>query len=424
MESTSKSRKRGQYSSGVPTAMILFLALGGTAGCERPPETRSDAPEPKTEFQESDVRVLGTSEAIAVVQDLEVLSDGSVWVLNSVEPFFVGFGPDGEMIRAYGKEGGGPEEFRTPRGLVSGGIDGEAWVLDVARHSLIRASHPESGWLENLIPRDSLPRGTLVQGRDFSDTRVRTARLGEEVLLARSTGSLREGVYSFWYSVWGGGLFAFDPDAGLVRKVLSLGEILGDPTPVLEQTDGFPPFPVWPRLWGVCWENEIRLYDRLRNEIRGFTAGGDELDPIALPPVSPTSVTHRQFARAVLGLAAAEVMGTLGRQVSPEDILRLLNRLVGEMKGEPEQLRWFLPMYVDIRCSEDGELWLRPFDVEVGGLTGGPNWLRIAPDGTLQEVRLPDRFDVFRVTSDRLWGVLRDDLDIASVAWIDVGEVR
>lgn len=378
----------------------------------------------KTEFLESDVQVLGTSEALAVVQDLEVLMDGSVWVLNSVEPFFVGIEPDGELIRAFGTEGGGPEDFRMPRGLVSGGIQGEAWVLDVARHSLIRASHPEEQWSEALIPQDSLPRGTLVQGRDFSDTRVRTARLDGEVLLARSTGSLRDGAFSFWYSVWGGDVFAFNPDEGVVRKVLSLAEVLGDPTPELRQTDGFPPFPVWPRLWAVCWEDEIRVYDRLRNEVRGFTPEGEELNPIPLPPVSPTSVTDRQFGKAVLGLVAAEAIGALGRQVSPEDSLELLDRLLPEMKGEPEQLRSFLPMYVDMRCGEGSELWLRPFDVEVGGLKGGPTWLRIARDGTRVETRFPDRFDLFRVTSDRVWGVLRDEVDRASVAWIDVGGFR
>jgi hypothetical protein len=231
-------------------------------------------------------------------------------------------------------------------------------------------------------------------------------------------------VFSFWYSVWGGDLFAFDPVEGSLRKVLSLGEVLGDPTPVLNQTDGFPPFPVWPRLWSVCWNEEIRLYDRLQNKVRGFTSAGTELSPIALPPISPTSVTHRQFAKAVLGLVAAETIGALGRQISPEDSLRILNRFVGEVKGEPEQLRWFLPMYVDMRCSAEGEIWLRPFDPDIGGLTGGPNWLRIARDGTTQEVQLPDRFDVFRATSNRLWGVMRDDLDIASIAWIDVGEFR
>jgi hypothetical protein len=210
--------------------------------------------------------------------------------------------------------------------------------------------------------------------------------------------------------------------SGSVRKVLSLAETLGDPTPFLKQTDGFPPLPVWPRLWAVCWGEEIRLYDRLRNQIRGFTPAGEELDAIDLPPVRPTGVSNRQFAKAVLGLAAAEAIGELGRQISPEDSLEILNRVVLPMvKGEPEQLRWFLPMYVDLRCGENGDLWLRPFDVEVGGLRGGPNWLRIARDGTRREVRLPASFDLFRVTAHRLWGVRRDELDIASVAWIELG---
>ena len=43
---------------------------------------------------------------------LEVLPDGEVWILNSVEPFFVGFGPDGDVIGEHGSSGGGPAEYR------------------------------------------------------------------------------------------------------------------------------------------------------------------------------------------------------------------------------------------------------------------------------------------------------------------------
>lgn len=32
---------------------------------------------------------------------------------------------------------------------------------------------------------------------------------------------------------------------------------------------------------------------------------------------------------------------------------------------------------------------------------------------------LPERFDPYRFTGDRIWGVLRDELDVASVAWIE-----
>ncbi|MFH1766216.1 MAG: hypothetical protein ABIF09_18690 [Gemmatimonadota bacterium] len=56
----------------------------------------------------SDVHVLGSSEAIAEVWDLEALPDGSVWVLNSVEPFFIGFDEQGNVIGRHGTSGGGP----------------------------------------------------------------------------------------------------------------------------------------------------------------------------------------------------------------------------------------------------------------------------------------------------------------------------
>ena len=54
-----------------------------------------------------------------------------------------------------------------------------------------------------------------------------------------------------------------------------------------------------------------------------------------------------------------------------------------------------------------------------GGMRGGPAWLRIAPDGETREVRFPERFDPYRFTSGRIWGVLRDELDVASVAWVE-----
>jgi hypothetical protein len=62
-------------------------------------------------------------------------------------------------------------------------------------------------------------------------------------------------------------------------------------------------------------------------------------------------------------------------------------------------------------------------DLEVGGLRGGPNRLRITSDHEVREVRFPDLFDQFRFTADRVWGVQRDPIDVASVAWIDLDDV-
>ena len=61
-------------------------------------------------------------------------------------------------------------------------------------------------------------------------------------------------------------------------------------------------------------------------------------------------------------------------------------------------------------------MWLQPLDLDAGGLSGGPLWLRIASDGTAREVRLPARFDALRFTRSRIWGVYRDEFDRPSVA--------
>jgi hypothetical protein len=93
-------------------------------------------------------------------------------------------------------------------------------------------------------------------------------------------------------------------------------------------------------------------------------------------------------------------------------------------KGSPAQLAAYLPRYVNLHCSEGGTLWIQPLDVAGGGLSGGRTWVRISPDGTRRTVEMPLRFDPFRFTNDRIWGVQRDELDVASIAWIDVPEAE
>lgn len=394
-----------------------LLLLAGAVACDGPEnEPSPDAP---IRIEAAAVHVLGTSPSIAVVQDIDVLQDGAVWILNSVDPLFIGFGADGALLAEHGSRGGGPEEFRAPAGLVAGGIDGEAWVLDGIRHSLIRISAPSEPWSEVALPADSLPRGSLVGGRDLTDSRVRTARLGDDVVFARTSGSLASGMFEFWRAIWSADLMAVDTHSGTARTVVDLGEVLGDPTPHLERSGDFPPLPLWFRLWDTC-AGEIRVYDRLQAQVRSFAPDGRELGAVPVPPLDPGSVTHRQFARSVFGLLMAERLGRTEVQVSPEDSARLLNEVVAQADGDGEMLARFLPRYVDLRCVDDGTLWMRPFDLDVGGLRGGPTWLRVAADGSTREIRLPDRFDAHHFTADRIWGVQRDELDVASVAWIAV----
>jgi hypothetical protein len=255
------------------------------------------------------LNVLGTSEALAVVQDMEPLPDGTVWAENSVEPFFVGFGPGGDTIATHGRAGGGPDEFRAPAGLVVGGMDGEAWVYDRARHALVRVSTPEA-LAAVPLPRDAIPPGSVMTGLGIMGRTVRVATLGDEVVLPRWSGTGEFSAIEFWTTMWNADLVALDPATGSVRTVLSLGEVMGDLASHFESLNSqFPPFPLWYRLWAVCG-NEIRIYDFVRDELRGFTAGGAEREPIPVPPPFTEASPH-EFARAVFDLAAAERVGAV-----------------------------------------------------------------------------------------------------------------
>ena len=123
------------------TSLRVAAALSGAAflaGCDG--ASVGNEPDGPLDLSGSAIDVLGSSDAFALVRDLEVTGNGSLWALNSVEPYFIGFGPDGESLGAHGRSGGGPDEFPMPSAFVTGGWEGEAWVFDIRRHAMIRIS--------------------------------------------------------------------------------------------------------------------------------------------------------------------------------------------------------------------------------------------------------------------------------------------
>jgi hypothetical protein len=351
------------------------------------------------------------------VRDLEVLADGSVWVLNSLEPYFFGFGPSGEVLTSHGTAGGGPNEFRMPGGLLAGRLNEDAWVLDYVRHAFIRISEPDKAWAQFDLPTDEVPAGSVRGGMGLTSETVRTARLGEELIVPSSTATLRDGLSTYHSSLMLADLIAVDPQAGSARKLLSLGEVMDDPAVGFVATDGG--FPLWYRLWAVCGDH-IRVHDRVRNQLRGFTASGSEIEPVDLPAVALTEVTPEEFARAVFLLRQAEVTGALGTRLTQQDSLRMIREAAQALTGRPHQLAAYLPRYVDLRCSDEGVMWLQPIDLDAGGMQGSRAWLRIAADGRTRTVVFPHGFDPLRFAAGRVWGVQRDELDVASIAWIEV----
>lgn len=427
-------RKHGAPSARIGAEVVAgALILTTLVACDGPPSIPSTSEALQVVLQDSDVHVLGTSEAIAAVNDLEVLPDGTIWVFNSLEPFFVGFDASGNVVQEYGQVGGGPGEFGAPSGLVVGGIDGNAWTFDRQRHAMIEVSTPNAPRSEISLLHDLIPPNSLWGTNPFLGGLVRTARLGNHLILPRwNQSGGGDHVLFAWLAVWTADLIVMDVETRSVREVVALGRTLGDPTPHFEVDGSGLPFPLWYRLWAACSENEIRVYDRLRNEVRGFTLDGNESRTTLLPPVSLKDVSQRDFARVLFDLAAVEGMGQVpnrGVRMSPADSAQIISGFLSHLDAPPAQLANLLPRYVDYRCDDEGTEWIQPFDLDtpgplMGGLRGGRVWLRISPDGETTKIRMPDRFDPYRFTPDRIWGVQRDTLDVASVGWIAMPPTR
>ena len=395
-------------------AAISLCAVALTAACDSGP-VASEFGTPVS-LSESDIEVLATSDSLAVVQDLEVLADGTVWVLNSQPPYLVGFAPDGESLGAHGRSGGGPDEFRMPSGFVTGGWDGGAWVFDFVRHAIVRVSEPDAGLAAIPLRSASLPPGSARGGMNMLGTSVRTARLGSEIVVPRSTETMQDGPLRFRFSLLMADLVAVDPESGAARDLLGLADVLDDPSGDFIASEGA--FPLWYRLWAVCGDDLVRVHDRVRNQLRGFDGSGTETAPIDLPPPPFTEVSPRQFAAAVFPMRRAQLAGDVTARTTGDDSLRLLNQIARSVNGGPRALASYLPRYVDFRCTEGGTMWLHPLNPHIGGLSGGRSWLRITPEGDTDEVRLPDRFEAFRFSDSRIWGIQTDEIGFPSVASI------
>ena len=90
------------------------------------------------------------------------------------------------------------------------------------RHAMIRISQPEADWAEVPLQSASLPRGTLAPGMSMLNSSVRTARLGRELIVPRTNGSMQDGVLRLRFAILEADLIAVDPEAGEVRDILAL----------------------------------------------------------------------------------------------------------------------------------------------------------------------------------------------------------
>lgn len=385
----------------IPSAsLVAACGTGDSQDGERRIEVSSEA-----------VHVVGTSEAIARITDLQSAADGRVWLLNSieVEPFFVELGPDGRVERAFGRSGGGPAEFGAPVALVRG-PDGEVWTYDLLRHALIRISTEERRDLP--LPRDSLSPPQLIgfTGAGIFPAPPWLKGTSRGFLFARLRPGSAEPFSGLGF--WNADivLVRADSPAPVLEVHTAVADLVGDPASRYAQARKILPYP----LWAVCGDGTVALYDPLENELRRIAANGRDVTRVGLPEERRVELTFDRM----LGMAARDYREkATGEMPDSAAMARQFEQMYSQWEGQSANV---FPEYADLRCNQDGTLWLQPFDVDTGPLARGPNWHRIRQDGSRALVTFPEEFTPLRFEADRIWGTLRDSLGVTSAAWIGV----
>jgi hypothetical protein len=186
--------------------------------------------------------------------------------------------------------------------------------------------------------------------------------------------------------------------------------VLGDPSREYGGTSMLLPYP----LWDACGtDDSLIVYDPIRNTVRRFAATGDEREPLSLPAKRNVPMTFDRVFGMIYRWASSQ---------APSGVLPDSATMRTQFESQwPMMQRMFahvLPEYVDLDCAGDGSVWIQPFD-HVDGLFGaGAEWVRLGPDGSRTIYVMPDRFTPLRFAGDRIWGSLRNELDIQSVAWL------
>lgn len=401
-------------------AAIVALLAGCDAGSEDAPGDGAAAGNAASggeiQLTAEDIERVGTSEALSLVSDLEVDTDGTVWVLDHTAPFLVAFDPDSGVIAELGDQGEGPRELRAPVALTAvrtgnPDVDG-IWVFDRARHAMVRVTAPgvpvEEALTSRVVPFPPErigPNSLLSRVGGMPMDRAWVAVAGESVMVASPPAGISRG-----HGYWTAQVHSLSLADSTAAVGWDMTEWLPDPEEHHPGATEFAPMP----LWAFCPGGEGWMYDPVRHRVRPLSDSAAE--GIELPPARRAELTDDRMFELLVPRMIDEIPSD---QRPPDDQLRdLFEREIGNVL---EQFAAELPEYFQMQCGTDGALWLQEFHWSEGYGGAGLNWVRIAGGGgDAQVVRMPDGFQAMRFTGQHAWGVVRDELGIPSVARVVV----
>lgn len=387
------------------SATLGASVLVGLAACVGGEST--DGTVPPVIVGSDDIRIVGTSEAIAHIEDLMPLPDGAAWVLNSTAPFLILLSSEGETLRVAGERGSGPGELSWPTTLVRDPSSGDVLVYQ-----------PTPGWLMP-VPNEPGDEQTLSAINVSSPIRLNSYEwlwtnnggrawiegTEEGFVFAEPSAGL-----PWIFSLWSTEVARLGED-GQVERIVSTAEVVGDPSTHFPGVRRFLPYPIWTS----CPSGSLAVYDPSQNVLKRLSATGELLAVHALPPERRVAMTsERVFATVYPGILRNRLMA----QPPERDVLYEMFKRDYEDRAS-EFAVWF-PEYVHLDCSDGDILWLQQFDSTNGQMGRGPLWLRVTAEGKVGSAEFPLSFRPMRFQEDRVWGTHTGEFDVEYVAWTEL----
>lgn len=408
----------------IPRARWLTLwgvLAGVLIGCGGdPPETAPGGGDADHVLEASAIQIVGSGEALTLVRGLEVADDGTIWVLDDRSPFLTAFSAEGEVLLETGEQGDGPGEFTRPVALVrtsgSGAGDGSGiWAYDAVRHAFVRVSDPDGGVPDQAggpsvaLSRDDLPAGGFLPANGgIPGMFPWMASSGASVFVAHPAAGEPPRGTGFWRAE----VVEVALPSGDVGGRWAMDAFLPDPEAHHPGATEFAPTP----LWAFCSDGSGWVYDPADHRVRPMDDPGAEGRSLLAP--RQVAFSLERLLDLLVPTILAEVPSA---ERPPEGELRVL--LASEIGQTIDAFAEIFPEYFQMKCAPDGALWLQHFDWSEGRGGASPVWERVGPgeeDGSPTLLRFPDRFQVFRIDSGRAWGIVLDELDVPSVAWVDL----
>lgn len=339
------------------------------------------------------------------VVGVEVASTGDILIGDRGGSSIRVFSPAGAFVRAFGREGDGPSEFRA---LATIGMLGDTvYALD---------------WRLRKVAEFALD-GTLIRTRriDYSPwrhgliSRIQPLRSGDLVLESGSGCNLprRPGFDSQWW------LLLLPEDGEAITPIAQ--EDLGRSVPVYG-TDDDPfctavAFPFRAGPVAAVRPDGVVAYgtgDAGRLSFFRLPRRGDDITGLG-PPIGHVSLPGGRRA-----IGRGERARWIDRQAAPWAGDNSLPGRAALVREALEAVRfpkeW--PAYDRVRFDADGGVWVRrPPERDAGPAV----WDVYAPDGEYRgRVALPASLRVRHIRRDAVYGVIRDDWDVEYVKKYEV----